>query len=240
MALTGVIVNCIGIIIGTVFGLFFNKIRERFKETIMAGVGLTVILLGLSMGLTSDRVLVILISLLIGAVIGEAMDLDEKLNRLGAHLEVRFKRGGSQSNIAEGFVTASLIFCVGALAVIGPLDSGIDGNHEILYTKAVLDGFTALILTTTLGVGVVFSIVPLFLYQGSIALFATQIERFIPEQFFNLFIDDMTATGGLLIVAIGLNLLYITRIRVANLLPSLVVVGFVLYIYLQAGSWFSF
>lgn len=240
MALTGVIVNCIGIIIGTVFGLFFNKIRECFKETIMAGVGLTVILLGLSMGLTSDRVLVILISLLIGAVIGEAMDLDEKLNRLGAHLEVRFKRGGSQSNIAEGFVTASLIFCVGALAVIGPLDSGIDGNHEILYTKAVLDGFTALILTTTLGIGVVFSIVPLFLYQGSIALFATQIERFIPEQFFNLFIDDMTATGGLLIVAIGLNLLYITRIRVANLLPSLVVVGFVLYIYLQAGSWFSF
>lgn len=237
--LVGVIVNGLGIALGTVFGLFFNKINERIKETIMAGIGLTVIALGFTMGLESDRTIVILLSLLFGAVIGEGIDLDEKLNRVGAHLEVRFKKEGKESNIAEGFVTALLIFCVGALAVIGPLDSGIHGNHEILYTKSILDGFTALVLTTTLGFGVIFSLIPVVIYEGVIALFATQIDQFFPESFFNLFIEDMTATGGLLIVAIGLNLLNVTRIRVANLLPSLVIVGFVLFIYLQVPNWFS-
>lgn len=123
--------------------------------------------------------------------------------------------------------------------MIGPLDSGIHGNHEILYTKSILDGFTALVLTTTLGFGVIFSLIPVVIYEGVIALFATQIDQFFPESFFNLFIEDMTATGGLLIVAIGLNLLNVTRIRVANLLPSLVIVGFVLFIYLQVPNWFS-
>ncbi|PKR77428.1 DUF554 domain-containing protein [Halalkalibacillus sediminis] len=237
MELLGPIVNGIGIILGTLIGLFFTRIPERIKETIMSGIGLTVIIIGISMGLASDRIIVVLLSLLTGAIIGEGIDLDEKLNRIGAHLEVRFKKPGSNSRIAEGFVTASLIFVIGALAVLGALDSGLRGDHEILFTKALIDGFVALVLTTTLGIGVIFSALPVVLYEGTIALFATQIDRFVSESFLDMFIEDMTSTGGLLIVAIGLNLLKITNIRVANLLPSILTVGIILFFYLQIQNW---
>lgn len=229
----GVIVNGICIIFGSVIGLFFTKINEKVKETIMSGIGLTVILIGITMALESDRIVVILLSLLTGAIIGEAIDLDKKLNQLGVKIENRFKKEGSNSTIAEAFVTASLIFVIGAMAVIGALDSGLRGDHEILFTKSLIDGFVALVLTTTLGFGVILSFIPVVIYQGSIVLFATQINNLLSEQFLYLFIEDMTATGGLLIVAIGLNLLKITSIRVANLLPSILTVGFILYAYIQ-------
>ncbi|WP_027964572.1 DUF554 domain-containing protein [Halalkalibacillus halophilus] len=238
MELLGPIVNGIGIILGTLIGLLFTRISERIKETIMSGIGLTIILIGLSMGFASDRIIVILLSLLLGALIGEGIDLDEKLNRIGYFIESKFKKADTESTIAEGFVTASLIFVIGALAVVGALDSGLRGDHEVLFTKALIDGFVALVLTTTLGIGVIFSAIPVVLYEGAIALFATQIDRFVPEYLLEMFIKDMTATGGLLIVAIGLNLLKITSIRVANLLPSLLVVGLVLYAYIQVTSWF--
>ncbi|MFD2638467.1 DUF554 domain-containing protein [Piscibacillus salipiscarius] len=239
MAFMGVIVNGICILLGTLFGLFFTKIPDRIKDTIMHGIGLTVLLIGFSMALTSDRIIVILLSLVTGAIIGEGIDLDEKLNRLGSHIEIKFKKPGKQSRIAEGFVTASLIFVIGAMAVVGALDSGLRGDHGILYTKSIIDGFVALVLTTTMGFGVVFSAVPVILYEGGIALFATQIDQWIPQSILDLFIEDMTSTGGLLIFAIGLNLLKITDIKVANLLPSLVTVGFVLYIYTQVQHVFS-
>lgn len=229
----GVIVNGICIIFGSVIGLFFTKINEKVKETIMSGIGLTVILIGITMALESDRIVVILLSLLTGAIIGEAIDLDKKLNQLGVKIENRFKKEDSNSTIAEAFVTASLIFVIGAMAVIGALDSGLRGDHEILFTKSLIDGFVALVLTTTLGFGVILSFIPVVIYQGSIVLFATQINNLLSEQFLYLFIEDMTATGGLLIVAIGLNLLKITSIRVANLLPSILTVGFILYAYIQ-------
>ncbi|RPF51125.1 hypothetical protein EDC24_2392 [Aquisalibacillus elongatus] len=237
IALTGVIVNGICIILGTIFGLFFTKISERIKDTVMVGIGLTVLLIGFSMALTSERIIVILLSLVTGAIIGEGLDLEEKLNRLGSHIEVKFKKPGQNSRIAEGFVTASLIFVIGAMAVVGALDSGLRGDHEVLFTKSIIDGFVALVLTTTMGFGVIFSVIPVVLYEGGIALFATQINAWIPKDMLDLFIEDMTSTGGLLIFAIGLNLLKITEIRVANLLPSLLTVGIILYVYLQVESW---
>jgi uncharacterized protein len=232
MVLFGTLVNGLCILVGTVIGLFFTKIPERIKETIMSGIGLTVVLIGLKMGFASDRVIVILLSLLTGAIIGELFKLEDKLNSFGAWLETKFQNPAKQSTVAQGFVTASLIFGIGAMAVLGGLDSGLRNDHGILITKAIIDGFVALVLTTTLGFGVGFSIIPVVLYEGSIALFATQIENWLPEEFLNQFIADMTATGGLLICAIGLNLLKITNIRVANLLPSILTVGFILYIYL--------
>ncbi len=233
MVLFGTLVNSICIIAGVLIGLFFTKIPNRIKETIMSGIGLTVVLIGLQMAFSSEHIIVILLSLLSGAIIGEVIDLDEKLNRFGKWIESKFNSQDKDSTIAQGFVTASLIFVIGAMAVLGALDSGLRNDHEVLVTKGIIDGFTALVLTTTLGIGVIFSVIPVLLYQGSIALFATQIESWLPEQFLNQFIMEMTATGGLLICAIGLNLLKITTIRVANLLPSIVTVGFILYIYLQ-------
>ncbi|UFT99416.1 DUF554 domain-containing protein [Radiobacillus kanasensis] len=234
MALLGTLINGACIILGTVVGLFFTKIPERMKQTIMNGIGLAVLLIGLQMAIKTENIVIVLLSLLTGAILGEILNLDHNLNRFGQWVESKFKPK-SEVSVAQGFITASLIFVVGAMAVIGALDSGIRGDHEVLITKGILDGFVALVLTTTLGFGVVLSVVPVILYQGTIALLAKNIQSMLPEAYMDMFIIEMTATGGLLIVAIGLNLLKVTDIKVANLLPSLVTVALFIAIY---QAWF--
>lgn len=235
MFLLGTIVNGLLIIIGTLLGKIFNRIPEKMKGTAMHAIGLAVVVLGLQMGLKSNNFLIVILSLVLGAVVGEYFDLEDKLNSLGNWLEKKMGSNG-QGSISQGFVTATLIFVIGAMAIIGALDSGIRGDHGVLYTKSILDGFTALILTTTLGIGVLFSAFPVMLYQGTIALFATQIDRFVPQALMDSFINEMTATGGVMIFAIGLNLAGITKIRVGNLLPAIIVTGLIvsiIYFYQQ-------
>ncbi|MCM3603090.1 DUF554 domain-containing protein [Robertmurraya korlensis] len=229
MFLLGTLVNGLLIVVGALLGKLLHRIPEAMKSTVMFSIGLAVVVLGLQMGLKSENFLIVIISLVLGSVLGELLDLDGKLNALGAWLEK--KVGGSQQgSIAEGFVTATLIFVIGAMAIIGALDSGIRGDHDVLYTKSIIDGFTALFLTTTLGIGVIFSAVPVVLYQGAIAAFATQIDRLVPEVLMTSFIAEMTATGGIMILAIGLNITGITKIRVANMLPGILVVALILTI----------
>ena len=231
MVLLGTIINGICIIVGTLFGKVLNRIPENIKKTVMHGIGLSVMLLGIQMGLKSEQFLVVIFSLVFGAVLGEWWDLDGKLNRLGKWIEVKVG-STNDGSVAKGFVTATLIFVIGAMAVIGALDSGLRQDHRVLYTKSIIDGFTSLILATTLGIGVIFSAIPVMVYQGSIALFATHIEKWVPTTLMDSFIVEMTASGGLMIVAIGFNLLGITSIRVANLLPGiLVTAGLVTGIY---------
>ncbi|MGP4107812.1 DUF554 domain-containing protein [Virgibacillus sp. L01] len=232
MVLFGTLVNGACIIVGSLIGLFFTKIPERYKETVMHGIGLAVILIGMQMAFTTEVIVVVLLSLLTGAIIGEMIHVEEGLNQLGTWMGSRFKSTNDDFSVAQGFITASLIFVIGAMSVIGALDGGLRGDHEVLITKGVIDGFVALVLTTTLGFGVIFSVIPVILYQGSIALLATQIDNWLPESFLNGLIVEITAVGGLLIVAIGLNLLKITQIRVGNLLPSILTVVIVYYIYL--------
>ncbi len=226
MVLLGTLVNGLCIIIGTLLGKVLHRIPENMKGTVMKAIGLAVVVLGLQMGLKSENFLVVIISLTIGAAWGEWMNLEDKLNSVGNWLE---KKLGSkkETSISQGFVTATLIFVIGAMAVIGALDSGIRGDHDVLFTKAIIDGFTSLILTTTLGIGVMFSAIPVVLYQGFIALFATQIHQWVPQGLMDSYIVEMTSTGGIMIFAIGLNLIGITKIRVANLLPGILVVGIV-------------
>ncbi|HZG72359.1 MAG TPA: DUF554 domain-containing protein [Chondromyces sp.] len=225
MVLLGSIVNGVCILAGSFLGKFLTRIPEGIKGTVMQTIGLAVIVLGLQMGLKSQDFLTVILSLVIGTIIGELLRLEEKLNQVGGWLERKMGGNNGSSSISQGFVTATLIFVIGAMGIIGALDSGIRGNHEVLFTKAMIDGFTALILTTTLGIGVIFSAIPVFVYQGAIALFATQIYRFIPEPLMDAFIVEMTAVGGIMIFAIGTNILELTKVRVANLLPSLLVVG---------------
>lgn len=222
MVLLGTLVNGLCIILGTLIGKLLYRIPEKIKTTVMHGIGLAVIILGIQMGLKSNQFLIVIFSLVIGAVLGEWWDLDGKLNNLGLWIERKIGAKG-EGSIAKGFVTATLIFVIGAMAIIGSLDSGLRQDHRVLYTKSIIDGFTSLILATTLGIGVLFSAVPVMLYQGSIAILATQIEKWVPTNLMDAFIADMTATGGLMILAIGLNLLGITTIRVANLLPGILV-----------------
>ncbi len=224
MVLFGTIINGVCIIIGTLIGKLLHRIPEEMKGTVLKAIGLAVMVLGLDMGLKSENFLIVIISLALGAALGEWMGLEDRLNSLGNWIERKIG-SKNETSISQGFVTATLIFVIGAMAIIGALDSGIRGDHDVLLTKSIIDGFTSVILTTTLGIGVMFSAIPVMLYQGSIALFATQINRWIPEDVMNMFIAEMTATGGIMIFAIGLNLVGITKIRVANLLPGIIIVA---------------
>ncbi len=231
MVLLGTIVNGICIVLGTLIGKLFTRIPENTKETVMKVIGLAVFLLGTQMGFKSNEFLIVIISLVVGAVLGEWIDLDGKLNSVGNWLERRLG-SNQQGSVSKGFVTATLIFVIGAMAVVGSLDSGLRGDHQVLYTKSIIDGFTSIVLATTLGIGVLFSAIPVMIYQGSIALFATQIDLFVPPDLLELLIFEITATGGVMIMAIGLNIIGISAIRVANLLPGiLVAAGIVLIQY---------
>jgi len=229
MILLGTIVNGVCIILGSLLGLVFAKIKERYKETVMKGIALTVILIGLQMAIKTNSIIIVLLSVLSGALIGEFFQLEKKVNNIGNWIETKMSRNET-SNVSQAFITATLLFGIGAMAILGSLESGLSGDHEILLTKAILDGFASFVLTTTLGYGVIFSVVPVVVYQGTITLLATQIERIIPDIIFNDLIIEISAVGGLLIVAIGMNLLNIINIRVTNLLPAILTLSGIIYI----------
>lgn len=223
--LFGTIINVSLIILGATIGRFLHNIPERMKETVMYGIGLAVAVIGIQMTFASTQILIVIISIVVGAVLGEWMDIDEKVNRLGQWIENKMPKKKKGPDIAQGFVTATLIFVVGSMAIIGAIDSGLRNDHDVLVMKGIIDGFTAIILSSTLGLGVAFAAVPVFLYQGMITLFFTQISKFISAELLDFFIAEMTATGGLMIFAIGLNLIGVTKIRVANLIPGILAVA---------------
>ncbi|MBK3496811.1 DUF554 domain-containing protein [Viridibacillus sp. YIM B01967] len=227
MVLLGTAINALLIVIGTLIGRFLQGIPDRIKDTVMSVIGLAVAVLGIQMGIQSENFIVVIVSLVFGAIIGEWIDLDKQLNCFGQWIEKKLgnKVKSGNGNISQGFVNATLIFVIGSMAIIGALDSGLRNDHSVLITKGIIDGFTAVILASTLGIGVILSAVSVFLYQGIIAVFAGQISRFIPDEALQMFIQEMTATGGVMILAIGLNLIGLTKIRVANLLPGMLIVA---------------
>lgn len=211
----GTIVNTIAILIGGIVGLLFkNGISERYSTTIMNSLSLCVIFIGISGSLKCDNVLLLIISLVIGAFLGEFLDIDAALKKLGDTLEKRFT--GRWGKISDGFVTASLLFCVGAMAIVGSLESGLSGNHKILFAKSMLDGISSIIFASSLGIGVLFSSLSVLVYQGVITLCASLLKGILVSTV----ITSMTAVGSLLIVGLGLNMLGVTKIKVANLLPA--------------------
>ena len=231
MVLYGTLINGLCIIIGSLLGMLCLNIPDRYKETVVQGIGLVVILLGLQMALTANSIIMVLLSLLSGALFGEWIQLEERLNMFGHWIERKFiKKKQGSIEFAHGFITSSLIFSIGAMAIVGALDSGLKGDHELLITKGIMDGFTSFVFATTMGIGVLFSFVPVVIYQGLIALMAIQIVKFVPAGYLDELIVLLTGVGGLLIVAIGFNLLGMTKIRIGNLLPSLFTVIIIFYI----------
>jgi len=216
----GTIVNTIAILAGGSLGtLLGEKLKEGIKKTVMQALSLGVLLIGFQMALATENLSIIIFSLLIGAIIGEIIKIEERLERLGLLLEARFR---GREGISRGFVQCSLIYCVGAMAIMGALQEGLQQDPSILYAKALLDGFSAIAFASTLGIGVIFSAISVFVYQGSITLMAGWLQVLLTEEI----IVEMTATGGLLIAAIGFNLLELPRIKVGNLLPAIIVVVF--------------
>ncbi|MEF9990634.1 MAG: DUF554 domain-containing protein [Romboutsia sp.] len=220
----GTIVNSIAIIFGCIIGIFIKgSIPKRLSNTIMNGMALCVLYIGISGSLKGENTLVTIISMAVGALIGELIDIDDKLSRLGNKIGLKISKNESDISISQGFVSATLIFCVGAMAVVGSLESGLLGNHETLFTKSILDGITAIIFTASMGIGVIFSSVAVFLYQGFITIGATILSSILNDSVIN----SMTAVGSLLIIGLSLNMLKCSNIKVANLLPAMFIPIFI-------------
>ena len=217
----GTLINCVAIMLGSALGLLLRRgMKESIAQTVMQGIGLSVILIGISVAITTGNTLLVIVSMAIGGVAGSLIDIDGKMNRLGAWAQRKLTRGDDENNtFAKGFVTASLVYCVGAMAVVGALDSGIRGDHSTLIAKAMLDGVTAIVFTSSLGIGVMLSAVPVLVYQGVIALLGNAIAPLLSD----VVVNEMSAVGGLLIMAIGVNMLLDKDIKVANLLPAILI-----------------
>ncbi|QZY54242.1 DUF554 domain-containing protein [Crassaminicella profunda] len=212
----GTIVNALAIIGGSLVGLFFRGgIPEKYNETIIKANGLSVLLIGVMGAIKTQNVLLVIFSMVIGSILGEFLRIEDNLDRLGAY--IGNKMGDQEGGIAKGFVTASLLFCVGSMAIVGSLQSGLSNNHQTLFAKSVLDGITSVVFASTLGVGVIFSSIAVFIYQGIITLAASSMKVFLTESV----IGEMSSVGGLLIMALGFNMLEFKRIKVGNMLPAM-------------------
>ena len=221
--MTGVIVNTFAVILGSFLGLILKKgIPEKVSSAVMAGIGLCTVYIGLSGSLSGENVLIVICSMVIGSIIGTLLDVDGKINLLGKWVENRVS-SNKKSNISQGFVTGSLFFCIGAMTIVGSLNAGLQGDNELLFTKSLLDFFSSIMFTTTLGIGIMFSAAFVLVFQGSIVLLAAYIEPFLSTGA----IAELTCAGSLMILALGLNILNITNIKVANYLPVLVCVPIV-------------
>ncbi|SEO04777.1 DUF554 domain-containing protein [Paenibacillus sp. OV219] len=222
MILTGAVINAAAIIGGGALGIVLPRVKEEMKKTVMAGLGMLVFVLGIGMALKSDNFVLVAFSLAIGGIVGEWLAIEHRLQQLGDRLQQLVSKD-KHSNIAEGFVTTTLVFCIGAMAVLGSIESGLHNNHNILFTKSILDGFLALLFASTLGVGVLFSSVPILLYEGFLSLLASVITTWVGQSILDAMIVEVTSIGGILIMGIGINILNVMRIKVANLLPAIVI-----------------
>lgn len=221
----GTIVNSLGILAGAVLGIILKKgIPEKMADTLMKGLGLCTLFIGLTGALKGENSMILIISMIAGTLIGEGLDLEDKLNRLGKWLENKFvaknnEKGSKKGSFAEGFVTSSLVVCVGAMAIVGSLQSGLVGNHEILYNKAILDFVISIIFASTMGVGVAFSAGMVFIYQGAITLLAQWISPFLTDTVIN----EMTCVGSVIIIGLAFNMLGMTKLKVMNYVPAVFV-----------------
>ena len=220
MVLWGSLVNFLAIVAGALVGQAV-RLPDRVRQTIMQALALAVLIIGISMGLTSDNVLIPIASLALGSILGEFLDIESGITRAGERLR-RFsgKKGEADStDFTQGFLVATLTYCIGAMAVIGSLNSGLTGDHQVLYAKSLIDGVTAIFFSASLGIGVAFSAIPVLLYQGTIALLATLVAPLLRDPV----IAELTATGGILIIGISLNMLGLTKLRLGNMLPAILV-----------------
>jgi len=218
VVLLGAAVNFIAIVSGALLGRAV-RLPERMRQTIMQALALAVLIIGISMGLESNNMLIPIASLAIGSILGELLNIEAGIASLGEKLQGlggRRPPAGS-ADFTQGFLAATLTYCIGAMAVIGSLNSGLTGDHQVLYAKSLIDGVTAIFFSASLGIGVAFSAVPVFVYQGSIALLATVLAPCLSGPV----LAELTATGGILIIGIALNMLGLTKLRLGNMLPAI-------------------
>jgi uncharacterized protein len=221
----GVIVNGLAVLFGGVIGSLLGKrVPKNFQEAAVHALSLVIILIGLQMALQSERFLLLTLSMLLGGLTGELFNIQSRLNSWGKFVEEQLKvKGGQFSN---AFIFGTILYCVGAMAIMGSLESGLTGKHTILYTKALLDGTIAVAFASTMGIGISLAAGPIIIYQGALVFLAQRLSPLLTEGMIN----ELTAVGGLLILSIGLNVLELTKLRIANMLPALLFI--ILFTYL--------
>ncbi|MDI3256690.1 MAG: DUF554 domain-containing protein [Kyrpidia sp.] len=222
--------NAAAILAGVLIGWHLHGIPDHIRTTLLHAIGLAVTVMGVSMTLNNvsgpgheyDSMIVIA-SLVVGGAIGEWVDIEGFLESLGRRFETKWARPNGRGHVAQAFLTATLVFCVGAMSILGSLQRGLEKKHDILFTKSILDGVSSILFTSAFGPGVVLAIIPVFLYQGTLALLAGWLQQWMVPPVLTI----VTATGGVMILGIGLNILRITSIRVGNLVPALIVAALI-------------
>jgi len=222
----GTIINAAAVIVGSSIGLALKKaLSEKYTTIYFQAVGLFTLVLGIQMSTKMSAPLIVALSLIVGGLFGEFCRLEERMNHLGDYLKTRFKIGNEK--FTEGLVTAFLLFCMGSLSILGPVEEGLTGNvSELLKAKSLLDGFSSLLLASALGIGVLFSVIPLVIYQGGITLVVSLIGKNIPDNYIN----EITVIGGILLIGLALDILNIKKLRIMNLLPALIFVCIFLWL----------
>ena len=221
----GTIVNVTAVIAGSSIGLLLkSKLPEKITAIVFQGIGLVTIFFGVAMASRSQNWVVLILSVVSGAILGQALNLDERMNRAGEMLKKSLKI--KNQRFTEGMVTAFLLFCMGSLTVLGALEEGMNQNPELLLAKSVMDGFSSIALAAAMGIGVMFSVIPLLIYQGGITLFAGSLQNVLSEPM----IMEITAAGGIILLGMGINILEIKKIKVLNLLPALVMAAVFYYL----------
>ncbi len=236
--MTGTLINVATILVGGAVGLFLKgRLPERFRQIVIFGLGLFTLAFGVQLFLSTKNALIVLASLLIGGLLGEWWQLEGRLQNLGVKLEewiTRSANGSSESRFVRGFLTASLLFGIGPMAILGSIQDGLNGNYQTLVVKAIMDGFASLAFASTLGVGVLFSSLMVLIYQGGISLLAFQVQKIVSDGM----MAEMTATGGVILIAIAISsLLEIKKIRAGNFLPALLIALLIVF-GLQRFGWY--
>ncbi|MFW6293275.1 MAG: DUF554 domain-containing protein [Spirochaetota bacterium] len=225
-------INAAAVVVGALVGLLLNKrIGERIKGVLYAGIGVVTLVIGMSMALEMQRVLYLALAIVIGGILGTWWGVENAILGLGEALRNRFQRSSSGSEFAYGFLSASVLFCVGALAIIGSFRAGVDGDYQLLLTKSVMDGFMSILLAASMGIGVAFSALVILVYQGGLTLLARWISPAVSE----LMLSEITAVGGALIIMIGINLLDLKHIKTADFIPAILVV----ILFVLADPWIA-
>lgn len=222
----GTVVNIIAIIVGSLVGLFFNKrLPDRFINIFFQVIGLFTLFLGISLAIETTHLLHMIMALILGAVIGEALQLQKGAERISGFLKTRLNVRSEK--FTEGLMTAFLLYCMGSLTILGAIEEGMGGSPKLLYIKSLMDGVSSIALASGLGIGVLFSVVPLFIYQGGLTLFASLFGDFFPE----VMITELSAVGGILLIGLSINILNMKKIKVMNMLPALVVIIVLLWLF---------
>ncbi len=216
--MTGTLINLATVLIGSVIGLSFrNKLPDKYKIILLQVIGLLTLVIGMQMALKTDYILIMMAALIFGALTGQLLNIDYKIENIAEEIKKRFANE-NDSYFTEGFITASIIFCVGPITILGAMNDGLRGDYELLAIKSVLDGFTSIALSASFGIGVLFSLFTILTVQGSISILASYADKILND----IMINEMSAVGGVLILAIGFTILEIKKIKVANLLPALI------------------